>query len=91
MGTTHQYPDGLMLFLGTMFAPVEDRGTPGSGFTHKVGDEVRIASPRLGALVNRVDLSDRIPPWKFGLALLMQNLAHRGLLGPPAVAHVAQP
>lgn len=80
MGAHHQYPDGAVLFLGTMFAPVEDRGKPGEGFTHKRGDIVTIASPRLGRLVNRVDNSDRIPPWTFGAGALMRNLAARGLL-----------
>lgn len=81
MGAHHQYPDGAGLFLGTMFAPVEDRGKPGEGFTHKRGDIVTIASPRFGRLVNRVDHSDRIPPWTFGAGALMRNLAARGLLG----------
>lgn len=80
MGEMHQYPDGLMLFCGTMFAPVKDRDTPGGGFTHKIGDRVTIANDRLGALVNRVDRSDRIPHWDFGLRALMANLAGRGLL-----------
>ena len=75
-----QYPDGLVLFLGTMFAPVEDRDEPGQGFTHKEGDIVTISSPKLGALVNRVGRSDHIPPWEFGALALMRNLAGRGLL-----------
>jgi fumarylacetoacetate (FAA) hydrolase family protein len=77
---THQYPDGAMLFLGTMFAPTQDRGTPGSGFTHKLGDEVTIASPKLGSLRNSVNHSDKLPPWSFGTAALMRNLSRRGLL-----------
>jgi fumarylacetoacetate (FAA) hydrolase family protein len=77
----HQYPDGLMLFLGTMFAPTDDRNGPGQGFTHVVGDEVIIRSGRLGALVNRVDHAERIAPWTFGAGALMRNLARRGLLG----------
>jgi len=81
ISATHQYPDGLMLFCGTMFAPVQDRDAAGSGFTHKIGDRVTIANDRLGALVNRVDRSDRIAPWTFGLGALMANLATRGLLG----------
>ncbi|MEZ5670451.1 MAG: fumarylacetoacetate hydrolase family protein [Alphaproteobacteria bacterium] len=81
IGKTHQYPDGFMLFTGTMFAPVEDRDTPGQGFTHKVGDRVTIASERLGALVNRVDHADHVAPWTFGSRALMENLARRGLLG----------
>jgi fumarylacetoacetate (FAA) hydrolase family protein len=80
IGANHQYPDGLMLFLGTMFAPTKDRLAPGQGFTHVVGDVVSVATPRLGTLVNRVDRSDRIPPWTFGTAALMRNLAARGLL-----------
>ncbi len=80
-GPYHQYPDGFVLFLGTMFAPVKDRGAPGMGFTHALGDLVSIATPKLGRLVNRVTTSDRAPPWTFGIAALMQNLAARGLLG----------
>jgi fumarylacetoacetate (FAA) hydrolase family protein len=80
MGATHQYPDGMMLFCGTMFAPVQDRDAPGAGFTHKPGDRVTIANERLGALVNIVDRSDRIAPWAFGLRALMGNLAARGFL-----------
>lgn len=76
----HQYPDGLALFTGTMFAPVEDRGTPGLGFTHKPGDIVTIAAPQLGALVNRVTTSDMAPPWTFGATALVRNLAARGLI-----------
>ena len=80
MGATHQYPDGLMLFCGTMFAPVQDRDVPGIGFTHKLGDWVTISNERLGALVNRVERSDRVAPWVFGIGALMRNLARRGLL-----------
>jgi fumarylacetoacetate (FAA) hydrolase family protein len=80
-GPFHQYPDGFMLFLGTMFAPVKDRGTPGMGFTHKVGDLVSISTPKLGRLVNRVTTSDKAAPWIFGIGALMRNLAARGLLG----------
>jgi len=80
IGPIHQFPDGLVLFLGTMFAPVEDRGAPGEGFTHKLGDVVTISSPKLGMLVNRVGHSDKIPPWEFGALALMRNLAGRGLL-----------
>ena len=76
----HHYPDGFALFLGTLFAPVEDRDEPGRGFTHKLGDVVRIATPRLGTLVNRVTTSKAAPPWTFGLRALMRNLAGRGLL-----------
>jgi fumarylacetoacetate (FAA) hydrolase family protein len=69
-----------MLFLGTMFAPTMDRFAPGKGFTHTVGDIVTVATPTLGALVNRVNHSDKIAPWTFGLTALMKNLAMRGLL-----------
>ena len=80
IGANHQYPDGFFLFLGTMFAPVKDRKAPGQGFTHDVGDEVRISTTALGTLVNWVDRCDRLPPWTFGTRALMQNLAKRGLL-----------
>jgi len=76
----HHYPDGFALFLGTLFAPTEDRDEPGRGFTHKIGDEVRISTPKLGALVNRVNTSKDAQPWTFGLRALMQNLSSRGLL-----------
>ena len=80
IGAHHAYPDGLMLFLGTMFAPTQDRHGPGQGFTHVVGDRVRIAAPELGALVNRVVHADQAPRWTFGIGALMKNLAGRGLL-----------
>ena len=80
IGPNHQYPDGLVLFLGTMFAPTQDRHGPGLGFTHDVGDVVRIGTPRLGTLVNRVDHCERAAPWQFGIGALMRNLAQRGLL-----------
>lgn len=76
----HRYPDGLVLYLGTMFAPIEDRDTPGKGFTHHHGDVVRISCDPLGALVNRVTATDACAPWTFGAADLMRNLAGRGLL-----------
>lgn len=76
----HHYPDGFVLFLGTLFAPVQDRGEAGRGFTHKEGDVVRISTPRIGALVNRVTTSKAAPPWRFGVRALMRNLAARGLL-----------
>ena len=81
MGPQHQYPDGMMLFCGTMFAPIKDRDAPGAGFTHHLGDKVTISAERLGGLVNWVNRSDRIPPWQFGVGALMRNLAERGLLG----------
>jgi fumarylacetoacetate (FAA) hydrolase family protein len=80
MGSHHQYPDGAVLFLGTMFAPVEDRDAAGQGFTHKIGDIVTIAAPELGRLVNRMRCSDDCEPWTFGTGALMKNLARRALL-----------
>ncbi len=80
IGRNHQYPDGLALFTGTMFAPTKDRGAPGMGFTHHPGDIVTIASPGLGALVNRVTTSDKAAPWSFGTGALMRNLAARRLI-----------
>jgi fumarylacetoacetate (FAA) hydrolase family protein len=79
-GAHHQYPDGFMLFLGTLFAPTKDRDTPNQGFTHKIGDVVEISSPGLGSLVNTVRRSNDCPPWTFGIGALMANLAKRGLL-----------
>ncbi|MDK1385730.1 fumarylacetoacetate hydrolase family protein [Sinorhizobium sp. 8-89] len=76
----HQYPDGAVLFLGTMFAPVKDRRGVGQGFTHEVGDRVEISTPKLGRLVNWVDRCDACPEWTFGVGALMRNLAKRGLL-----------
>ena len=76
----HHYPDGFALFLGTLFAPTEDRDEAGRGFTHKIGDKVRISSPKLGTLVNVVATSRDAKPWTFGLRALMRNLAARGLL-----------
>jgi fumarylacetoacetate (FAA) hydrolase family protein len=81
IGKHHQYPDGFALFLGTMFAPVQDRDAPGRGFTHKVGDRVRISTPSLGVLENLVAHCSEAPPWTFGISHLMRNLAERGLLG----------
>jgi fumarylacetoacetate (FAA) hydrolase family protein len=80
MGANHQYPDGFMLFLGTMFAPTQDRHGPGQGFTHVVGDVVSVSTPQLGTLVNRVTTSDLAAPWTFGISALMKSLAGRGLL-----------
>jgi fumarylacetoacetate (FAA) hydrolase family protein len=81
IGPQNQFPDGFIVFLGTMFAPTKDRGEKGSGFTHKIGDIVTISTGKLGALVNRVNTSDRLPPWRFGAGALMRNLARRGLIG----------
>lgn len=80
IGRHHQYPDGLMLFTGTMFVPTRDRHAVGEGFTHRQGDVVRIHSLHLGTLMNRVGYSDEIEPWSFGAAHLMRNLAARGYL-----------
>ena len=80
IGKYHQYPDGAVLYLGTMFAPVEDRDVKGQGFTHKVGDVVTVASPRLGRLSNTVVYADAAEPWTFGAGALMRNLARRGLI-----------
>jgi len=76
----HQYPDGFVLFLGTLFAPTQDRDHPGRGFTHKVGDVVRVSTPKLGVLENKVTTSKDAPPWVFGVGDLMKNLTKRGLL-----------
>ena len=84
IGSNHQYPDGFVLFLGTMFAPTQDRHGPGLGFTHEVGDVVTVRTPSLGTLANRVNTSDRIPPWTYGTGALMRDLARRGLLAPVA-------
>ena len=80
IGKNHQYPDGVALYLGTMFAPVEDRGAKGQGFTHKKGDIVTVASPKLGRLTNRVVATHEAEPWTFGAAALMRNLAKRKLI-----------
>jgi fumarylacetoacetate (FAA) hydrolase family protein len=80
MGRHHQYPDGAVLFLGTLFAPVEDRGAPGKGFTHEIGDMVTIRAGKLGALINRMQWSTDCEPWTFGTGQLMRNLAKRGVL-----------
>ena len=80
VGPHHQYPDGFVLYLGTMFAPVADRGEAGKGYTHKVGDVVTIFSEKLGALVNRVRLSPDCAPWTYGASHLMRDLAKAGLI-----------
>lgn len=78
-GPHHQYPDGFLLFLGTMFSPIQDRGAEGRGFTHRLGDRVTISTPSLGTLVNHVQRSDAIAPWTFGVRALYQNLSSRGI------------
>ena len=80
IGRTHQYPDGFILFLGTMFAPTKVREGGGGGFTHKSGDIVAIGSAELGTLVNRVRTSDQAPPWEFGVRALIENLVTRDLI-----------
>ncbi|MFE9043417.1 fumarylacetoacetate hydrolase family protein [Streptomyces sp. NPDC007818] len=80
IGPHHQYPDGAVLYLGTMFAPVDDRDEPGQGFTHRTGDLVTVSTPLLGSLVNRIRPSDACEPWDFGLADLMRSLVARGVL-----------
>ena len=80
MGPCHQYPDGMMLFLGTMFAPTQDRHGPGQGFTHVVGDVVSVSTPKLGTLTNTITTSDQAAPWVYGISALMGDLARRGLL-----------
>jgi fumarylacetoacetate (FAA) hydrolase family protein len=85
----HQYPDGFALMLGTLFAPTQDRDVPGRGFTHKQGDVVRIFTPCLGTLVNRVTTSKAAQPWTQGIGALMTNLAERGLLGARPVSGIA--
>lgn len=84
LGPAHQYPDGLMLFLGTVFVPTKDRKAPGQGFTHVRGDVVRVASPRLGGLINEVTTSEEAPPWTFGVKALMASLAKRRETAWPA-------
>ncbi|WP_136440710.1 fumarylacetoacetate hydrolase family protein [Pacificoceanicola onchidii] len=79
-GAHHQYPDGFFLMMGTLFAPTQDRDTPGHGFTHKLGDRVEISNPALGTLTNTVRLSTECPPWVFGTSALMKNLAKRNLI-----------
>ena len=80
IGAHHQYPDGLLLLLGTMFAPIQDRRAPGQGFTHEAGDRVSISTPSLGTLINVTTTAEAAPPWTFGTGALMANLAKRGAL-----------
>ncbi len=80
IGKHHQYPDGFMLFLGTMFAPIKDRDAENEGFTHKIGDRVEISAEKFGRLINRVKLSSDCPPWEFGISELMRNLSSRKLI-----------
>jgi fumarylacetoacetate (FAA) hydrolase family protein len=80
IGSHHSYPDGAVLMLGTMFAPIDDRDAVGAGFTHHRGDRVRISAPSLGSLVSRVESSERCEPWTFGISALMRNLSQRSLV-----------
>jgi fumarylacetoacetate (FAA) hydrolase family protein len=80
IGRHHQYPDGFVLYTGTMFAPVKDRGGAGKGFTHRMGDKVSISTPSLGTLTNTVRLSTEAPEWTYGASHLMRDLAKAGLL-----------
>ena len=80
IGASHAYPDGFVLLLGTMFAPVADRGAPGMGFTHKAGDIVTISAEKLGRLVNRMRPCEECERWTFGVGALMRNLAQRDLI-----------
>lgn len=81
VGDSHQYPDGILLYTGTLFSPTQDREGEGMGFTHHLGDVVRISSPRLGTLANRVNQSEKAPRWEFGLRAFIRNLDERGLTG----------
>jgi fumarylacetoacetate (FAA) hydrolase family protein len=76
----HHFPDGFALFCGTLFAPTQDRDTPGGGFTHKIGDRVTISSQRIGTLSNTVTTSRDAAPWTMGIGAFMRNLAQRGLI-----------
>ena len=76
----HHYPDGFVLFCGTLFAPTQDRDTPGAGFTHKEGDIVTISSVRIGRLSNPVTTSRDAPAWTMGIGEFVRNLAGRGLV-----------
>lgn len=81
-GSHHQYPDGFVLYTGTLSASTQDRGVAGAGFTHRTGDRVTISSPHLGALVNDVGVAEEPPPWAFGVRSLFSYLhgaAVRGL------------
>lgn len=79
----HQYPDGALLYCGTMFAAAmvpRDKEHPEKGFTHKYGDVVTITSSKLGSVTNVMQSADLCPKWEVGAGALMENLAERGLL-----------
>jgi fumarylacetoacetate (FAA) hydrolase family protein len=78
IGDHHQYPDGIALYTGTLFAPTQDRDQPGQGFTHHMGDTVQISSPHLGTLINEVGATEKLPPWKYGIRDLMNYIHGRG-------------
>jgi len=80
LGKHHQYPDGAVLYTGTMYSPIKDRDAPGKGFTHKMGDIVTVHTPKLGSIVSRMQSAYDCPPWTFGASHLMRNLAKRGLI-----------
>jgi len=77
----HGYPDGVALFTGCMFKAPSSRGASDTPFTHQVGDVVIIKASPLGTLINRVNTTDKVRPWSFGMSDLMANLANRQLLG----------
>ena len=77
VGLHHQYPDGLVLFTGTLFAPTQDRDTPGSGFTHKPSDRVSIWSTHLGLLSNTTGVTEELPPWEFGINAFLDYALRR--------------
>jgi fumarylacetoacetate (FAA) hydrolase family protein len=81
VGNAHQYPDGIVLYTGTLFSPTHDRGGAGMGFTHHLRDVVRISSPKLGTLVNRVNHSEKTQRWEYGLRSFIANLRDRGVIG----------
>ena len=85
-GSHHQYPDGFVLFTGTLFAPTQDRDTTGQGFTHKPGDTVTIRSEHLGSLVNRTGVTEELPPWTFGIRALIEYLQSPAAVGAPQEA-----
>ena len=74
-GVHHQYPDGFALYTGTLFAPTQDRGEPGSGFTHHSGDRVIISSAHMGTLENTTAPTESLAPWNFGIRDLMRYLS----------------
>ena len=90
-GTHHQYPDGFVLFTGTLFAPAEDRDEPGKGFTHQHGDVVEISSPRLGTLINTVAPTEDLQPWTYGIGRLVHYLTNDGTLPDGVVSDTSLP